>query len=508
MKLFTTSQIREIDDYTIKHEPVASIDLMERAATACVSWLTNKFNSDTQFVIFAGPGNNGGDGWAIARLLAEKGYIHVRFFLLNISASLSADSVINRERLMRQNIIGVKLINSPEDFPTLSEQDVAIDALFGSGLHRPLAGIAAALVKHINNAHCKVVSVDMPSGLMGEDNTENDPDAVIKADYTLSFQFPKISFFFAENENFTGRWHIMDIGLHQDSIRKINSPYYFLEKNDIIEIIRPRKKFAHKGTFGHALIIAGSYGMMGAAVLAAKACLRTGAGLVSVHIPVRGYEIMQVSVPESIVSIDPSEVCFSELPDLIPYNAIGVGPGIGTHSPTLKALQKLLTACARPLVIDADALNLISVNKEMIKLIPKNSILTPHPKEFERLAGAFTNGYDRLKKQIAFSEKYQLIVVLKGAHTTISLPDGRCYFNSTGNPGMATGGSGDVLTGIIVSLLAQGYEPDEAAKAGVFLHGLAGDLAALKHGFEALIASDIIAHIGDAFLHIGKISKV
>ncbi len=504
MKLFTTSQIREIDEYTIKHEPVASIDLMERAATVCVSWLSEKFDSNTQLFIFAGPGNNGGDGWAIARLLAGKGYLHIRFFLLNISSSLSHDAAINRERLIQQNIVQIGLINSPDDFPVINEEAVVIDALFGSGLSRPLAGIAAALVKHINKAHCQVISVDIPSGLMGEDNTENDHDTIIRADHTLSFQFPKIAFFFAENENYTGRWHILDIGLHNEAIENIKTPYFYLEEKDIRNFIRPRKKFSHKGTFGHALLIAGSYGMMGAAVLAAKACLRTGAGLVSAHIPARGYEIIQTSIPEAIVSIDPSEICFSQVPDLIPYNAIGIGPGIGTHSPTLKALKELLTSCTRPAVIDADALNLISVNKDLIKLIPKNSILTPHPKEFERLAGKSISGYDRLKKQTEFSEKHQLIVVVKGAHTTISLPDGRCYFNSTGNPGMATGGSGDVLTGIITSLLAQGYAPTEAAMAGVFLHGLAGDIAAFKYGHEALIASDIIACIGEAFQQIKK----
>ncbi len=504
MNVFTTGQIRDIDNYTIKHEPVASIDLMERAAAACVNWLINTFIRDTQFIIFAGPGNNGGDGWAIARLLAEKGYVHIRFFLLNISASLSADSEVNRKRLIQQNIVPITLINSTDDFPEISEKDVVIDALFGSGLSRPLNGIAAALVKHINAAHCKIVSVDIPSGLMGEDNSENDPEAIIRANYTLSFQFPKIAFFFAENENYTGKWILLNIGLHPEAIEKMKTPYYYLEENDIRKLIKPRKIFSHKGNYGHALLIAGSYGMMGAAVLATKACLRTGAGLVTAHIPVKGYEIMQSSIPEAIVSLDPSEVCFSKTPDLTPYNAVGVGPGIGKQAPTLKALKDLFTMYAKPLVIDADALNLLSDNKELIKLIPKNSIITPHPKEFERLAGKFKNGYDRLMNQIDFSEKYQLIVVLKGAYTTISLPDGRCYFNSTGNPGMATGGSGDVLTGIIVSLLAQGYEPEKAAIAGVFIHGMSGDIAACNFSHEALIASDIIDHLGDAFIQLKK----
>ena len=500
MKVFTTRQIRELDAYTMKHEPVASIDLMERAAMACTKWLCAHFDRNASLVILAGPGNNGGDGWAIARLLAEKGYREIRLYLAAFSAELSPDAAVNRQRLMDQHLVPVSVMDSADQFPVIRPSDIVIDSLFGSGLSRPLSGLAAELVKHINTAGCRVISIDIPSGLMGEDNTGNQAENIINADHTLTFQFPKLSFLFPENEVFVGEWTLLDIGLHGKGIEETGTPFHYVVRDDIACLMKPRSRFSHKGTYGHALLIAGSYGMMGAAILASKACLRTGAGLVTAHVPLKGYEILQTSVPEAIVNLDPGEEYFSRVPDLVPYNAVGIGPGIGRRAVVQKALKDLLLKCPVPLVMDADALNLVAAHKELLEQIPENSIITPHPKEFERIAGAFKNGYDRLMKQIEFARHHKIIVVYKGANTTIALPDGRCYFNSTGNPGMATGGSGDVLTGMILSLLAQGYDPSEAAMAGVYLHGFAGDLAAQKMGRQALIASDITDHIGKAFL--------
>jgi ADP-dependent NAD(P)H-hydrate dehydratase / NAD(P)H-hydrate epimerase len=500
MKVFTTSQIRDIDAATIKNEPVASIDLMERAAKACAEWMSAQLDRKDPVIIFAGPGNNGGDGWAIARLIADKGFTHVHLYQLQLSAELSPDTVMNRQRLISQDRVPVSVIGSSAQFPKMGPPAIVIDALFGSGLSRPLGGLAAELVKHINASGCKVIAVDLPSGLMGEDNAGNTMDCVIRAHHTLTFQFPKLSFFFSENEAFVGEWTVLDIGLHQESIEKTPAPYYYVIGNDIASRIAPRRKFSHKGTYGHALLLAGSYGMMGAAVLASRACLRAGAGLLTVHIPKQGYCIMQIAVPEAIVSLDPSEECFSELPDLRPYTAAAVGPGIGTRPAVEEALNDLILQCRVALVIDADALNLIAAHKEMQRHIPESSILTPHPKEFERLAGKTDTGYERLMKQIEFARVHKVIVVLKGANTSIAMPDGTCFFNSTGNPGMATGGSGDVLSGILLSLLAQGYKPADAALAGVYLHGLAGDCAAMKTGRHALIASDIIDNLGEAFL--------
>jgi hydroxyethylthiazole kinase-like uncharacterized protein yjeF len=502
MKILTSSQIREADNYTIKNEPVASIDLMERAATACARWLTGNYKSSSSFKIFAGPGNNGGDAWAIARLLADKGCRKVSLYLLDIADKLSPDSEINRQRLISQKVVKIKNLKSEEDFPELGEFDVIIEGLFGSGLTRPLSGLAAALVKHINRSASTTISLDIPGGLFGEDNSNNNKDNIIQADHILTFQFPKLSFFFAENEHCVGNWHVLPIGLHQKFIDNVTTPYNYVTENEISESIRIRKKFSHKGTFGHGLLIAGSYGMMGAAVLGTRAALRTGAGLVTAHVPRFGYNIMQTAIPEAIVSIDSSDTAFTGFPDPSVFNAIAIGPGLGHNEDSRWALKELLRTANMPLIIDADALNFISSSKEWLTRIPENSILTPHPGEFRRLFGEYKDDYSRNRAQMEFAAKYNVYIVLKGAHTAVACPDGTCYFNTTGNPGMATAGSGDVLTGMILSLLTQYYDPKEAAIISVFLHGLAGDIAAGQKGEDSLLASDIIDNISWAFLKL------
>jgi hydroxyethylthiazole kinase-like uncharacterized protein yjeF len=502
MKILTSQQIREADSYTIKNEPVASIDLMERAATACVKWITDNYKPSSAFKIFAGPGNNGGDAWAIARLLADKGFGKVSLYLLDIASKLSPDSEINRQRLISQKIVKIRDLKSEKDFPELVGSDIIIEGLFGSGLTRPLSGLAAALVKHINMSGAEIIAIDIPGGLFGEDNRNNNRENIIKADCILTFQFPKLSFFFAENEPIVGEWHVLPIGLHQKFIDNVKTSYNYLKEIEISESLRVRKKFSHKGTFGHGLLIAGSYGMMGAAVLGARAALRTGAGLITAHIPGLGYNIIQTAIPEAIVSIDNSDTAFTELPDLASFNAIAVGPGLGHGEDSRKALKELLKKANTPLVIDADALNFIASGKELLTLIPENSILTPHPGEFRRLFGEYNDDYSRNRALMEYAVKHKVYIVLKGAHTTVACPDGKCYFNTTGNPGMATAGSGDVLTGMILSLMTQYYDPKEAAITGVFLHGLAGDIAAGQKGEDALIASDIIDNISGAFLKL------
>jgi NAD(P)H-hydrate epimerase len=502
MKILSSGQIRQADSYTIKNEPVASIDLMERAAMVCTDWLVKNYDTSTSFKIFAGPGNNGGDAWAIARLLAERGYRNLCIYLLNISDRISPDSEINRQRLEQQNLVKINILNTSKDFPEINNPDIIIEGLFGSGLTRPLSGLSAALVNYLNSSGSSIISIDIPGGLFGEDNSKNNKDNIIKADYTLTFQFPKLSFFFPENENYVGKWYVLPIGLHQGFIDSIETPYNYLTTGEITESLKKRNKFAHKGTFGHGLLIAGSYGMMGAAILGAKAALRTGIGLVTSHIPRLGYEIIQTAIPEAVISIDTSDTAFSEYPDLNKFNAIAVGPGLGCAETSQMALYKLLKNADKQLVIDADALNIISANKEFIEVIPVNSILTPHPREFERLTGSYKDNYSRNKAQIEFAKRHKIYVVLKGANTAIACPDGSCYFNTTGNPGMATAGSGDVLTGIILALLAQNYTPKNAALTGVFIHGLAGDIATGQTGENALMASDIIDNISKAFIKL------
>jgi len=502
MKLFETNQVREIDEYTIRNEPIASADLMERAAMGCVNWIEKNIARGTSVALFVGPGNNGGDGWAIARLLAERDYSSIQVFHLQISHIISPDSEINRNRLIIQAKVPVYEIRSIADFPQTDQNIVIIDALFGSGLSRPLDGLPAALVNFINHSGCRVLSIDIPSGLLGEDNSGNPEQGIIRASVTLTFQFPKRSFFYAENEKYVGRWHIIPIGLHPEIMAGKQTDLYYTAFEDISDKLIKRKRFSHKGTYGHALLIAGSYGMMGAAILAARACIRSGVGLLTTHIPREGYSIIQGVVPESIFSIDNSNLLFTTCPSTDKFSAVGVGPGIGVDPKTELSLESLFNFPFKPMVIDADALNLLALYPHLLNLLPEQSIITPHPGEFDRLAGKSDTGFKRNQLQIEFSKKFKVIIVLKGACTSISLPDGSCYFNSTGNPGMATAGCGDVLTGIILSLLAQGYSNNDAAIMGTFIHGLAGDLAADKTGQHALIASDIIDFIGTAIKKI------
>lgn len=499
MKLFTCHQISEIDQLTMQLEPIASIDLMERASMKVADWLLRNIDGDCPLWFFAGPGNNGGDALAVARLMATTGF-ECTVYLADFGRELKGDPAINWQRLKQQGKADLRTIGLENSIPEIPANVVVIDGLFGSGLNKPLEGQAAEIVRRINQSGAKVISIDIPSGLFGESNSQNVSSNIIQAEKTLTFQFPKLAFLFPENEYFVGKWEVLPIGLHPEAIGQTESHFFYLTKEFVSGKMEKRSKFSHKGTYGHALLIAGSYGKMGAAVLASKACLRAGAGLLTSHVPTRGYEIMQTALPEAMISIDPSETVFSELPDLTAFSAIGAGPGLGQKPETAGALKALLQANPSKLVLDADALNILSENQDWYRLLPQNTIFTPHPKEFERLAGPSANSWDRMQKQLQFSAQYQVIVVLKGAHTCITFPDGRAFFNSTGNPGMATAGSGDVLTGIILGLLAQNYSPIDAALIGVYLHGLAGDLAASKHSEEALIAGDIVEHLGNAFL--------
>jgi len=503
MKIFPSIQIKQLDAYTMEHEPISSINLMERAATALTQAIMKYRSKDTPIVVFAGPGNNGGDALAVSRLLAEEGY-QVKAYLFNTGEHISEECTINKERLVLCEKAEFNEITSKFEPPVLDKDCLVIDGLFGSGLKKALSGGFAAVVKYINSSPATIVSIDIPSGLMCEDNTYNIKNHIIRANKTISLQLPKLSFFFAENQDYLGDWELIDINLSQEGIKETFTTWFLTEEKDICPLIRSRKRFSHKGNFGNALLIAGSYGMAGASVLSAKACLRTGVGILNVHVPLKNNDILQTAVPEAIVLHDMCETHFATpvYPDS--YNAVAIGPGLGQSEETATALMEQIKLCQDPVVLDADALNILAEHRQALLSVPKGSILTPHPKELERLVGKCESGFERLTKARDLATNFKIYIVLKGAYSTIITPDGNCYFNPTGNPGMATAGSGDVLTGVLLSLLAQGYSPEEACKLGVYMHGLAGDLAKEKIGEIGMTASDIIDNLPLAIIKLSE----
>jgi NAD(P)H-hydrate epimerase len=501
VNIYSTAQIKEWDAYTIEHEPIASSDLMERAAKKCVEWLLANTNCQSLFRIFCGKGNNGGDGLAIARLLFEKN-IRSEVYILELGKPGSDDFQANLQKLQELPLT-IQFIQSDGHFPEIFPGEVIIDALFGSGLNKPLEGLSSELVKHLNSSPNEIISIDLPSGLFADQTSKG--NNVIEAKDTLSFQTYKKAFLVAENEAFVGNVHILDIGLHQDFLNINSADQQLVDQSLIKKIFKPRSKFAHKGTYGHALLIGGSYGKIGALVLAASAALRSGAGLVTTYLPVCGYTIIQSLIPEAMAITDPDQSMITTLPeDLSKYSAIGVGPGIGTNKQTRDAVFGLLTSVSKPIVIDADALNALAAEPRYLKVLPPYCILTPHPKEFDRLFGSSENDFDRIGKAVQKAKELNVIIVLKGHHTLIAMPNGKSFFNSTGNAGMAKGGTGDVLTGIITALCAQQYKPGDAALLGVYLHGLAGDLAAASLSKEAMIASDLVRFLSPAFIKMNN----
>ncbi len=492
VKILNSEQIKALDAYTIAHEPIASIELMERACRAFCSWFAQQFDETKRIGIVCGTGNNGGDGLGIARLLHDWGYT-VRVWMLHGSAPETDDFKKNFERLPKEVEV-TQLIAAPEN-NEFAKCDVLIDAIFGSGLSRPAQGIYAQVIEALNQADATRVAVDIPSGLF-VDKPSQDP--IVRAHHTISFQLPRLAFLMPENHPYVGNWITVDIGLSKEYIAQAETTNHLLSKKYLKKILKSRSTFDHKGRFGHALLIAGSYGKMGAAVLASRAALRSGTGLLTVHCPKQGYTILQSSVPEAMVSVDEDEDYVTRVPDVGAYNAIGTGPGIGVNKLTAKALAGLMEKFQKPLVLDADALNILAANTSMQAMIPVGSILTPHPGEFKRLAGEWKSDFDRLERQRKLAVGLKSVVILKGAYSSIATPAGEVFFNDTGNPGMAKGGSGDALTGMLTALLARGYTPVEAAQLGCWLHGLAGDLAMHEKGVEGLITTDLIEKIPDA----------
>jgi len=499
MKILPVEKIKEADAYTIANEPIADIDLMERASAACFAWITEKLDAKRDIYVFAGTGNNGGDGLAVARMLQLK-HFPVQVYLIGPEENLSPSCKLNFHRFKNIAPKSIRFLNEDEPFPGMHASDVIIDSLFGSGLTRPAGGFSASVIRHINDCRALTISIDVPSGLFCDSSykTVENP-VIVEADYTLTFSPLKLAFLMPENDIYVGEWQLLDIGISREFIDGTAVKNYLLDGQILGPRLKKRNKFDHKGTYGHALLICGGYGKMGSAVLASSAALRSGAGLVTLHAPASGVPIIQSAVPEAMMSIDSNERFISYIPDLAPYTAIGIGCGLGMNEQSQKSVKLLIQEAGLPIVFDADAINIIGENKTWLGFLPKNCIFTPHPKEFQRLAGKHKDDYDRIQMQREFSFRHHAYIVLKGAHTSITTPEGECYFNSTGNPGMATGGSGDVLTGLITGLKAQGYSSLDACMVGVYIHGLAGDLASAETGQEALIARDIINYTGKAF---------
>ncbi|MCH5241833.1 MAG: NAD(P)H-hydrate dehydratase [Muribaculaceae bacterium] len=491
MKIFTSELIREIDKATCEAQGITSLELMERAAAAICWEIEARFNANQRMVIFAGPGNNGGDALAVARMLYEQGYKNIEVFLFNVMGKLSHDC--NEEKNKISQVGGINFTEVTKDFqpPELSQNDVVIDGLFGSGFKGPLQKGFLTLVNYINDSKAFTVSIDVPTGLSGEWNQNVSRRDMIHAKLTLTFQFPRLAFFFEENQEVIGEWKLLDIELDESKMKDIPVDFMLVEERNVRPLLQKRNKFSGKRDYGSALFFAGSVGMSGAAVLAAKGCLRSGVGLVTVHSAKVSLPIVQTSVPEALFEPDRNEHFITDMSVHHNHQAIAVGPGLGVNDKTIDALEDLLKNYKHPMVVDADALNCMARRPHLLGLLPGLSVITPHIGEFDRIFGNHSSNEERLKKAIDMAKYYNIIIVLKGHYTATIRPTGRVYFNSTGNPGMATAGAGDVLTGVIASFIAQGIPPEKAATLGVFVHGMAGDLAEEKWGEFGLLASEI-----------------
>lgn len=498
MKIFTSDEIKALDRATCEAQRISSIDLMERAAQAVACEVMARFYTSQRIVVIAGPGNNGGDALATARLLIEQGFPNIEVYLFNVTGRLSHDCRIERERL--EAIEGVSFTVVEREFvpPVLGSSDVVIDGLFGAGLRKPLQGGFVTVARYINASEAFVISIDIPSGLFGEWNDQTITRDMVHASLTLCFQQPRLSFFFPDNAPALGEVKILDINIDRDTILKTATDYILIQERNVRALLHPRDPFTAKRDYGSAMLFCGSVGMLGAAILSARATLRAGAGLATVHSAAYGMIPVQTAVPCAMFEPDHNQTIISDMRLHHDHQAVACGPGIGTATETIDALEGLLKNVKAPLVLDADALNCIAKRPALLSMLPPKTIITPHAGEFDRLFGEHTCAEERLKKAVEKARYYNIIIVLKGHHTMIVRPTGKVHINSTGNAGMATAGSGDVLTGTIAAFLAQGYRPEPAATIAVYVHGLAGDLAAAQVGQFGLTANDVAENLGRA----------
>lgn len=498
MKILSAGQIREIDARTMVYEGISSLELMERAANAFYEWFIGKFSDKRMSIlVVSGTGNNGGDGLVVARLLAKAGYF-VKVWIVEYSKNYSEDCAHNLRRAKAENI-PLSYILSEEEIPGLSDYDVIIDAMFGTGLSREITDVAREIILRMNESRKTIVSIDVPSGLFADKRTT----FAVEATETVTFQIPKIALYLPGNYQFTGSVSVVHIGLSKKAISEAEADLFFLEKGDVRKRLKPLSKFAHKGTQGHALIIGGSQGKAGSVYLASKAALKTGCGLVTAYVPKCATTVIQTNFPEAMVMEDNHHEHISGISFDLPFNAVGIGIGLGQHEDTQQALHRFLMENKLPLVIDADGLNILSLHPDWIKLLPSGTVLTPHPKELSRLIGEWRDDYDKIEKVRAFAREYELVVVVKGAYSLI-VDRESVHVNSSGTPALATAGSGDVLTGMIAGFLAQGYSSTDAACCAVFLHGTTADITQKSIHPRSFTASDILENIGMAYFETEK----
>lgn len=489
MKILSAQQTREADLYTIENEPISSIDLMERAVSKLVDHIKDQFDSNTSFKIFCGKGNNGGDGLALARRLSELKF-RIEVYVVDYSDKASQDFKVNYDRLLKR---GIEPIHIQENFNLAIEDKsmVLIDALFGSGLNRPLEAWLKKLIKDLNALPNYKIAIDIPSGLFADDNSENDFEAILKADLTLSFQYPKRSFFHKMSRSYVGDFKVLDIQLDSRFMNSANSRHYHFEHKDAKELYQPRRSDSYKGSYGHALLIAGSGDKMGAALLSAESCLRGGAGLLTLSTVKSGQLALNTRLPEAMLHISSEGPEIENLADISKYKAIGIGPGIGTSETATSLLKRLISESSRPLVLDADALNILADNKTWLAFLPKGSILTPHIGEFRRLLGREDLGSDYEEQLRDFSVKNGLVTILKDSVTTVAGAAGNLFYLNNGSPALATAGSGDVLTGLVLALLSNSYSSIDAALLGAYIHAQSGSLAGEENSLETVLASDL-----------------
>jgi hydroxyethylthiazole kinase-like uncharacterized protein yjeF len=487
MILLNANQIKDWDAYTISHQQISSKELMDRAAKACVNYIYPlKFN---HIHIFCGPGNNGGDGLAMALIITNLNVECTIYIIENELTKCSNDFQTQFELVKQNKDIKIIDVSNQEYKYTIHKSDLIVDALFGYGLNRPIDGKAKQLVEFLNSIDVYKISIDIPSGIQAGLNTFSKIDTVFKADITLTFQIPKLSLLMSDSGMYAGKLHLLNIGLEPGFLQTLSSEYNFITASDIKPIIKKRPVFSHKGNNGNALLIAGSNNKGGAALMASEACLRIGAGLLTVKLPEKFHTSLLERLPEAMISNDDMKLDF--------YKAIAIGPGIENTNENNEFLNQLMNQKNIPVVIDADGINILAESNLLDSTnIHPNILLTPHVKEFERLIGGIaSSSSERLAQQIAFSKKHQCYIILKGAYSSLSTPEGNVFFNSTGNPGMAKGGSGDVLTGILLGLLSQGYSVKDAALCGMYIHGKSADIAASELHELYILPTDTIHYI-------------